>query len=153
MTNEKSLLYKKAHVELYEIIKNITEKEKLKIPETFINNLVKNSDDNYIFQYDKSKNILEQNLMNETKALLIQMYIKYIAPEEEKELWKDYNRICLNDIEKEKNNKYNYENLFKDQYNSVKPINKTVTNELSLVEYKESILKKIWNKILSIFKK
>lgn len=153
MTNEKSLLYKQAHVELYEIIKNITEKERLKIPEAFISNLVKNSDDSYIFQYDKSKNILEQNLMNETKALLIQMYIKYIAPEEEKELWKDYNRICLNDIEKEKNNKYNYENLFKDQYNSVKPINKTVTNELSLVEYKESILKKIWNKILSIFKK
>lgn len=153
MTNEKSLLYKQAHVELYEIIKNITEKERLKIPEAFISNLVKNSDDSYIFQYDKSQNILEQNLKNETKALLVQMYIKYLAPEEERELWKDYNRICLNEIEKEKNNKYSYNNLFKNENDSIKPINKIATSELSLVEYKESILKKIWNKILSIFRK
>ena len=147
------MLYKQAHVELYEIIKNLTQREKTKIPETFINNLVVNSDNNYVFEYDKSKNIFEQNLMNETKALLVQMYIKYLAPEEDSELWKNYNRICLNKIEQEKANSYSYENLFKNKKDTSKTIEKTVTEEVALVEYNESLFKKIWNKILSIFKR
>ena len=153
MTNEESLLYKKAHVELYEIIKNLSKKEKEKIPETFINNLSLNMDNNYVFEYDSSKNILEQNLMNETKALLVQMYIRYLAPEEDQELWERYNRNCLNKIEQEKSNKYSYDKLFANKKYISKTIEENVTPNMNLVEYKESLIKKILNKILSIFKK
>ena len=51
--------------------------------------------------------------MTETKALLVQLYIKYLAPENEKELWEKYNQICLNEVEKKRREKYNPENIFK----------------------------------------
>ena len=39
MTNAERIEYKKAHVELYEIIKRLSNAEKDKIPPTFMNNL------------------------------------------------------------------------------------------------------------------
>lgn len=153
MTNEKSLIYKKAYVELYEIIKRLTEKEKECLPRDFIKNLERDMDGEYEFKYDESKNIVEQNLLNETKALLVQMYIKYLASENEKELWGKYNKICLENIEKERRIKYNPNNLFENKKLVQNNVEKISNQEVAIVEYKESIFKKIWNRILSIFKK
>ena len=55
--------------------------------------------------------------------------------------------------ELEKYIKYNPDNLFKDKKETSKTIEKTRSKEVDLVEYNESLLKKIWNKIISIFKK
>lgn len=153
MTNEKSLIYKKAYVELYEIIKRLTETEKECLPRDFIKNLERDMDGEYEFKYDESKNIVEQNLLNETKALLVQMYIKYLASENEKELWDKYNKICLENIEKERRIKYNPNNLFENKKLVQNNVEKISNQEVAIVEYKESIFKKIWNRILSIFKK
>lgn len=141
MTNEKKEQYKKAHVELYEIINHLTNTEKEKIPKEFIDNLKNNIDNNYTFQFDENKTILEQNLMLETKALLIQMYKKYLAPEEEKRLWDNYNIKCLGKIEKNKRAKYNPDNLFKDKIVKLEKNENLVT----MVEYKESIFTRIKN--------
>ena len=113
MTNDKTTQYQKAYVELYEIIKNLTQEEQSKISEEFIKNLENSKDINYTFKLEKSKPINEQKLMTETKALLVQLYIKYLAPENEKELWEKYNQICLNEVEKKRREKYNPENIFK----------------------------------------
>ena len=45
------------------------------------------------------------------------------------------------------------ENLFKDKKETSKTIEETRSKEVALVEDNESLFKKIWNKIISIFKK
>lgn len=105
--------YRKAYVELNEIIKRMTKQEKEKIPELVIKNLEKEMDKKYKYIYDESKGLQEQDLKIETKALLVEIYEKYLASEEEKELWEKYDKICLNKIEEKKKRNYNTENLFK----------------------------------------
>ena len=48
MTKEKRLLYQKAYVELYEMIKHLSDEEREKIPEYFIEYLYNNMDTNII---------------------------------------------------------------------------------------------------------
>ncbi len=71
-------MFKKACVELLEIIKYIPNVLKQLIPEELINEIKKQKDDVYVFKYDFSKTLLEQDLLSETKSLLLQIYIKYI---------------------------------------------------------------------------
>ena len=147
MTKEKKINYKKAHVELYEIIRHLTDGEKGRIPKAFVDSLKNNIDDNYTFQFDETKTIFEQNLMIETKALLIQMYKKYLAPKNEKELWNSYNRICLDRIDKNKKEKYNPDNLFKKVNVNINYTNENLQekhyNQLSLEIRRQNIFQKI----------
>ena len=62
MTEVEKNEYKKAYVELNEIIKLLSNEEKQKIPNVFIKNLNENMDTNYEFKLDNTKNILEQQL-------------------------------------------------------------------------------------------
>lgn len=144
-------LYKKANVELYEIIRNLTKEEQSKIPEIFIRNLKSNIDEEYIFKYDKSKAISEQNLMNETKALLIQMYIKYIAPESEQEFWKKYNTVCLNEIEERRKKEYKLNDIFKKKTSNNEKIITENTNKLPVEIKNENIFKRLFNYIKRFF--
>ena len=105
MTKEKRLLYQKAYVELYEMIKMLSDEERMKIPEYFIEYLNSNMDTNYKFSLDTEKGLLEQDYMVETKALIVKLYEKYYAPESEKEFWNEYHKLCFNMIEEQKKKK------------------------------------------------
>ena len=69
--------YEKAYLELYELIKRLPLKDRIKIPNDFIEFLKDNMNSNYTFEYDESKNLLDQDIMVETKALLVQLYKKF----------------------------------------------------------------------------
>ena len=153
MTNEKRLQYKKAYVELYEIIKRLSKEEQSKIPNVFMDNLIKSKDTNYFFEFDESKGILEQELMVETQALLVGMYEKYLAPENEKELWEKYDRICLNKIEEKRREQYNPDNIFKKSSQEPEIEQEIPQENVAIIEYKESILNKIVNIIKKFLKK
>ena len=142
MNKEKNFLYKKACVELNEILNSLSEEQKSQIPENFKYNLIKNMDKNYKFSLDNSKGIFEQEIMIETEALLVEVYEKYLAPKEEKELWNKYNKICLNKIEEAKRKKYNPDDIFKKQTLKIE-VNLNNNKIEAIVEYKESIFKKI----------
>ena len=76
---------------------------KNKIPKNVLENLKNDKDNNYYFKFDKNKGLFEQNYMTETKALIVELYEKYLAPEEELVLWKKYNYLCNNkEVENEK---------------------------------------------------
>lgn len=87
--------YQKAYVELYKIIKKLSIEQQAKIPETFLKNLKENMDKEYNYEFDPQKNILNQEYKFETKALFVELYEKYLADEEEKEIWNKYDEICL----------------------------------------------------------
>ena len=150
MTNEKNIKYKKAYTELNEIFKILEKEQRDKIPESFVNNILNNMDKNYNFKYDNSKGIFEQNLMVETESLLVEIYERYLAPNEEKEIWQKYDRFCLNKIEEDKKAKYsnnvfeNNETFSKDE---VVKENIDQTN-LPIEIKKQNILKRILDYIL-----
>lgn len=106
------LEYKKAYVELYEIIKVLPKKEKEKIPIVVLKNLEDNMDKEYNFTLDTEKSILNQHYKDETKALFVELYERYLAEDDEKDFWKKYDKVCLNMIEEEKQKKYDVENIF-----------------------------------------
>lgn len=155
MTNEKKLLYAKAYVELYELIKNLTEEDKSKIPNKFIDFIKDKMDKEYTFKIDKSIGILEQNYSVEAKALIVKLYEKYLAPDEEKEYWKKYDLFCKNKIEEKKKEKYSV-NVFNNELkNNITPTEeKEVERKQELLVYKEkSIINIIIEKIISFFNK
>ena len=154
MTKEKTLQYQKAYVELNEILKSLSEEENSKIPKMFKDNLVKNMDKSYKFELDSSKGIFEQKLMVETEALLVEIYERYLASAEEKEVWEKYDKICLNRIEQNKKEKYNPSNMFINRtIEQCQDLNQNITDETAMVAYKESIFTKIKNWFKAIFSK
>ena len=101
--------YEKSYLELYELIKRIPLRDRKRIPKDFINFLKENMSSDYVFKYDiimskrykngkydENKTFLEQDIMVETKALLVQLYAKYLSKPEEKEFWDSYRTECLN---------------------------------------------------------
>lgn len=152
MTKEKDIRYKKAYTELNEIFKVLDKEQKSKIPDIFINNIINNRDKEYKFIFDNSKGIFEQDLMIETQALLVEIYERYLAPTEEKELWQKYDRFCLNKIEEKK--KENYKDIFSNDKTTINTQNDNIQNNLSIVPVKnESKISKILKFIKNIFNK
>ena len=86
----------------------------------------------------------------ETKALLVELYENFFAPEEEKNSWKKYDQICLNMLEEKKKIKYNPDHLFA---NESQEINDDLKDIIPLEVKKSSIFKKIFEFVKHIYKK
>ncbi len=112
MTDLETKEYKKAYVELNEIIKLMPPEEKKKIPKAFIENLNNEMDKNYTFFIDSNKSIYEQDYKVETKALLVELYERYLALEDEKEFWRAYDKLCFDAIQKKNREIYNPDKIF-----------------------------------------
>lgn len=129
--------YRQALFEVYKILENTDEEIKNKIPEKFIKFVKENMDTNYKFELEKGKELIKQNLKDETKQIIALIYKKYICDDEEV--------INNYEIDFNKNKKLKEENIHKDK--DVKNIEK------SLLEIKkEKWYKKLINKILKFFK-
>ena len=96
-------------------------------------------DKDYKFVIDNKKNIFEQNFKVETKALLVELYERYLAPSEEKDLWERYDRMCLNEIEENKRKMYDPNKIFEDKNQKSSNIKDTdKVNDNLPVEIKEN---------------
>lgn len=147
MVNTKEMKYSMVYVQLNEIIKNLSLQEIQKLPDTLIMNIRKNIDNSLDWKYDKQREIYEQDLLVETKAMLIEIYEKYLCSDNDKTFWKKYDKLCLNMIENKKRNDYNTDEMFKNRKNKI-DTNKTI----EMVIYKESIFDKIRNFIKRLFR-
>ena len=151
MTKEKRLLYQKAYVELYEMIKHLSDEEREKIPEYFIEYLDSNMDTNYKFSLDTEKGLLEQDYMVETKALIVKLYEKFYAPESEKEFWNEYHKLCFNMIEEQKKRKNSSDIIFKQDIATENQPIEPVPQEKALAQVKHGFFAKFVNRIKEIF--
>lgn len=151
-TNEKKTIYnyRKALTEIDVIFNRFENEIKNKIPNSFRNFVKEKKDENYKFEYDDSKELKDQNISKETKALLSIIYRNYFCSKEEKERLELEDQIELKRIEDEIREKYNPDNLFKNNIQKEK-IQEENKEELQLVEVKESIFKRIINKLKEIF--
>ena len=73
----------KSLIQLNSIISILPSSRKNKIPYEILNKITNAKLDGYIFKYDYSKDILEQNINDEAKEMLFNIYINYIATKEE----------------------------------------------------------------------
>ena len=139
--------YSKAFVELKEIMRFMSDDLIQKIPERLKNNIQRIENKDYNFVYDSNLPLYEQNLLEETKALLSVLYSDYLCDEDERAKWKAFDSFELEQRENLKKQKYNPNALF------MKSDDKECEKEVSMVKYQESIIKKIWNKISNFIRR
>lgn len=143
MTNEK---LRNGITEILEIMKHIDKTYTMKVPQNFLEFLNENKSETYIPKIDFSKKLKDLDLNDETKNLLGIMYLNYWSTEEEK---KEFLKL-LDDNElkyaAEVKEKYSVDKLFQKEQEKKTNIN----NEITLIPVKESIFKRLWNKILNI---
>lgn len=139
-----------AAVEFNSILEYTSEDLKNKIPKKFLDFLQSIQSKTYKFEYDKTKKLDEQKLKPKTRGLIALVYQDYICNEAEKEEYIQKSQKIIQQIEENKREKYNPNDIFKD-----KKIDndKDTTNTVEIVEYKESIIKRIIRKIKNIFTK
>jgi len=80
---------KKVLVEVDEILRYLPEEELKKIPEDIRKAIYEKKDEEYIWLYDESKPLKEQNISRDTVAILSYLFMEYIYNNEQKELMKE----------------------------------------------------------------
>lgn len=143
--------YKKAYKEIIEILKYVPEESVKKIPQEMRNMFEEEQLKTYDFQIDTSKNFEEQEIMEETKAILANIFRDYWATPYQREKIKKQEKYDRQKSEEEKAKKYNPDDLFKK--NKIKNNNENDGKEESgnlPIEVKKE---KFYEKIINFFKK
>lgn len=143
-------IYKNSFKEVYDILKNTDQELLDKIPSKFMDFIKDNMNTDYQTNIKTDLEIDKQTLLKETESILSLIYRSYWATDEEKQNFK------LKDNEE----LLKAEELKKSQYKDIDEIfqkrkslnNVTLDNNLMVIK-KENFIKKIFNKILSIFRK
>ncbi len=141
--------YKKALVEVDAVLSCLDYNEYKKIPTNIIDAIENNKDEEYTYDYDEELEYEDWSLMPETKAILYNIFKKYLATEEQRKYLQQKERLENYKIESEKIKKYNSENLFKKE-KEVKKVEQEENNEL--IVKRDSSFKRILEKLKSIFR-
>ena len=145
-------IYRNAFKEVYDILQNTEDELVEKIPDRFINLIKENMNVDYKINIRKDIEIDKQKLLKETEAILSLIYRSYWATNEEKKEFAIKDEQEHNENEKRKKEEYQGKDIY-EIFEKRKNINKvTLDNKLMVIE-KESFIKKIFNKILSIIHK
>lgn len=141
--------YAKAYKELLEIIKHFPLEEYNRIPKEKIKFYEENMDKNYNFTINPNIDLSKQNILKETKTLIVKLYEDYFATEEQKEKIKEILVLNQKKAEQEKIKKYNSQDLFTSNKVNEK-VQKKDKQETSLIQYKDNLFIRFKNFILKI---
>lgn len=146
--------YNKRLVEVDEILNYLSEEDLLKIPEDIRQVIKENKDKEYVWKYDVSKELKDQNLSRDTIIILSYLNMEYLLNEEQKNLMEQIHKFNDKKSEEAKKEKYNTEDLFKSNKLYEETQKETEQKqEQSLIEYKESFFTKLINCIKKFFHK
>lgn len=153
-SNTKDIEYSNAYSELLEIFKYLDKQDYNKIPKNILDMIHANSNKNYIFKYDTSKDLNNQSISSKTKEILAAFFCEYWATPEQKAQIDSYDKNYYKNKEMLAHEKYNPDSIFKNTIQT--EINDyTQINEVSLIKIdkKENIFIRIINYLkLKIFK-
>lgn len=162
--------FAKAYKEISVIIDYLNEDDKSKIPQEFVEMIEAKMDKDYVFNYDATKDLSEQDVLRETLSILAYIYVNYIGEYNEvKEIKSQFQKdIIEHEMAKkalyEKNNQNNGINSINNKLNNrdtnanvktntTNPANKVDSNkfeqEVSLIDSKQD---KWYSKIVSFFR-
>lgn len=150
-----STIYLNSLSELSEIIKNLGEKIRAKIPNDVIDYIENNKSQTYKWNYNPNLPLDEQNMLPETEELLTAIYRDYICTDAEKEKVDEVLVDNENYIEESNRNVIENEksvNVDTIAQNYKVREDDSISNSPAIVE-KQNFFVKIINKIKSIFSK
>ncbi len=140
-----------AYKEIYEILKIFPKELVDRIPKYKLDYIKQNMDESY--EYNITKETFDgKTMLDETAAILAILFRDYWATEKQKNKIINYHNTQREKIVNEIKEKYDPENVFKQRRIEQEKIDEKKEN-LSVVEYKENIFKKLFNKIKEIFKR
>lgn len=145
--------YSKAYKEIVEILKYVPEESVNKIPKEMRDMFEAEQLKTYNFQIDTKKTFEEQELLEETKAILANIFRDYWATPYQKERIEAKEKYDRQKLEEEKAQKYNPDDLFKKKNiesvigNTEKD---TIENSNLPIEVKKE---KFYEKIINFFKR
>ena len=139
------------YVDISVIISMMPKEMKSKISNSFINFIENNKSKNYVSNINPKVPLREQYIRKETKEMLGIIYRDYLCNDEERINLIHQEKWELEEIETEKREKYNLDNIFKKNNINENDKGKSTKTEVSIVEYKESIIKRIIIKIKKLF--
>ena len=135
--------YQKAYKEILEILKYVPEESVKKIPQEMRDRFEKEQLNTYDFQIDTSKTFEEQELLEETKAILANIFRDYWATPYQKERIEIKEKYDRQQSEEQKRKIYNPNDVFKNKNNRNPDFEKL--SNLPIEVKKESFFKKIIN--------
>ena len=138
--------YPKAYKEVIEILKYVPKENIDKIPQDIIDTYRENMDNDYNFKVDINKSFEEQELLDETKAILANIFRDYWATPHQKEAIINKEKYERQKLEEEKIKKYNPDDLFK----NTRENENTQEEHNLLMEIKKE---RFFEKIITIVKK
>ena len=153
--------YAKRLVEVDEIWNYLSEDDLQKIPEKIRNVIKENKDKNYIWKYDEKRKLKDQDVNEDTIAILSYLNMEYLLNDEQKELMKKIHEYNEKQNLKE-NNIINNKKVVKTQIDDIDGsktntvINKNERNNIKdkeIVVHKNNVFTKIWILIKMFFKK
>ena len=140
-----------AYKEIYEIFKIFPKELVDRIPKYKLDYIKQNMNESY--EYNITKETFDgKTMLDETAAILAILFRDYLATEKQKNKIINYHNTQREKIVNEIKEKYDPENVFKQRRIEQEKIDEKKEN-LSVVEYKENIFKKLFNKIKEIFKR
>ena len=140
--------YPKAYKEVIEVLKYVPKKSVDKIPQTMLDTLNSKMDNNYNFSIDINKSFEEQELLEETKAILANIFRDYWATPYQKERILEKEKYDRQKIEEEKRANCNYD-IFKKESKIENKENGLSNSNLPIEVKKENF----YEKIIKFFKK
>lgn len=134
----------KSAVEVLEILNYCSDDVLNKIPKEFINYLKDIQSFDYVFEYDKTKKLEDQNLLPQTYYFMGLIYKDYICDENERTDYMEELKKFKQDENNIKYEKYPIDKLFESTNKNLNEVDK----EKSMVKYeKTNWLKKLFNKV------
>ena len=141
---------RQAYSEIDEFLGLLSEEQRNEIPKKLRDFFKEEKDQEYFKNIDKDIPIKDQNLKEETLAIIALLNLQYWCKDEEekKRLQEIYaqNEKEYQDILYEK---YNPNDIFKKKEGTTIENNNEIKEKMQMVEYKDSVFKRIINKILN----
>ena len=145
--------YEKCLVELNEVLYHLPTGELSKIPHEIIENIKRKMDKNYVWKYDTSKELKEQNLNRKTIILLSYLNMEFLFNKEQKELMNEFHECNEEKVEKDKKNKYKTDNLFKNNTINTNYVDNKINNTMLIKVEEEKWYQKIFKFIKKLIRK
>ena len=126
----------------------MSEEDVNKLPKDMLLTFETKQNKSHIFEIDVNKSIEEQNLLEETKDILANIFRDYWAKEKQREKTIAREKMEREKKKIEKREKYNPDKIFENKNSIKEETYKVIDNELTLVENKS-----FGEKIKDFFKK
>ena len=138
--------------EVYSILNLLGESYIKKLPISLVNMIKEERKQDYNPKYDLTINLEQQNIKRDSLSMIALFHLNYWCnSDEEKNELKKLFKTNEEKHQAEIREKYNPDNLFKNNTEEIKKEETIAESTVAMVEYKEPIFKRFINKIKSIF--